>query len=157
MGDGNYWVSDAQGNGVEVYCDMTSDDEGWMLFGVLDSGSANIPDSQMVGSLSQGTIGDVGYSLELDAMNEDAAGSFDVRIEYGDTDTYTQELEGLTKNDVSFFTPPTDSGDGVHGLLGTGAVDGLFATYCTGAGECLAYEQDYFNFSRQVCCPKRNT
>ena len=31
---------------------------------------------------------------------------------------------------------PTESGDGKHGLLGTGAVDGLFATYCASVDEC---------------------
>ena len=35
------------------------------------------------------------------------------------------------------FTDPTESGDGSYGLLGTTSADGIFATYCVGAGECL--------------------
>ena len=41
----------------------------------------------------------------------------------------------------------------MYGLLGTGAVDGVFATYCTGFGECLNFGHDYFNFSTSGLLP----
>ena len=46
---------------------------------------------------------------------------------------------GFTKNGSSFFTAPTETGDGTHGLLGSSSVDGVFATYCAGFGDCLDY------------------
>ena len=41
----------------------------------------------------------------------------------------------------------TENGDGAYGLLGASSVNGVFATYCSGFGECLNYGHDYFNFS----------
>ena len=147
VGNGNYWISNASGESVEVYCDMTIEDGGWMMFGVLDSGSENILDSQPIGSLSQGSIGNVGYSLDLDSLHNSVDSSFDVMIQFGDLDVYSETLLGLTKNGSSFFTMPTEVGDGMHGLLGNSSVDGIFATYCSGFGECLNYGHDFFNFS----------
>ena len=103
VGNGTYWISNAVGDSVQVYCDMTSEDGGWMLFGILDSGSDNIIDSQPVGSLTQRSIEDVGYSLDLDVLHNDVDTDFDVMLQFGDVDLYHETLLGLTKNGSSFF------------------------------------------------------
>ena len=59
----------------------------------------------------------------------------------------SETLWDLQKMASSFFTAPTENGDGSYGLLGNSSVDGVFATYCSGFGECLNYGHDYFNLN----------
>ena len=80
-------------------------------------------------------------------------GNFDIKIQYGDSDTYDEIRTGFTKNGGSFFIEPTQSGEGTHGLLGNGSVDDVFATYCADYGLCEDYGHDYFNFSTSGILP----
>ena len=83
-----------------------------------------------------GSLNNTGYSLDIDVFDVSENTNFDVMIEYGETETFTDVKTGFAKNGTSFFTDPTESGDGMLWFIGT-TVDGVFATYCTGFGECL--------------------
>jgi hypothetical protein len=118
---------------------MTTDGGGWMLGAVIDSGSNNFGGSSPILQHNSGILGEVGYSVDLDTFDNSSDGFFDVMIQYGDEDVYSDFHERFTKNGASFFTEPTGVEEGEHGLVGTGSEYGIFNTYCANAGTCLEY------------------
>ena len=62
---------------------------------------------------------------------------FDLLIKYGDVDTYDIFLLGYQKPTSLFFTLPTGSTTGQHGLLGGEAINGYYATFCALKGVAL--------------------
>ena len=75
--------------------------------------------------------------------------NFDVMIEYGETEMFTDVRVGFAKNGAS--ENPTESGEGTYGLLGTGSVDGVFATYWF-FWRMFGRSRDYLVFSHLDCC-----
>ena len=122
-------------------------------FGHIDSSNGNFTGSQVIGNNSAGSIGSVGYSLDINTLHVIAESTFDLLIKYGDVDTYDIFLLGYQKPTSLFFTLPTGSTTGQHGLLGGEAINGYYATFCAFEGRCASNGHDFFNFSTSAQYP----
>ena len=68
-GSKNYWIDNNAEEPLEVYCDMKTEDGGWMLAGVLDAPALNLDGVLPFGQINL-VIGEVGYSLDIDALDD---------------------------------------------------------------------------------------
>ena len=141
---------------IQVHCDMTTHGGGWVLFGDINPAANNFPGSVHIGMFNSGTIGNTGYSLDIDRFYDVTGDDFDLLIKYGDSKVHVESHTGYTKPpNGSFLVPPTQMDSiGEHGLLGTGPVDGYYATYCAIMWGCKDNGNDYFNFSKNGEYPK---
>ena len=70
VGDGYYWIAPYDLEPTKVYCDMTTEGGGWMMFGDVDPISVSLFRYHCRWSNKSGEVGELGYSLQFSPFHE---------------------------------------------------------------------------------------
>ena len=95
-GDGLYWIAPYDMEPFEVYCDMTTEGGGWILFSDLTQISGNFGSLPVyAGSFDSGEPGTAPYSLDLDKLHRGDGNTFDIMTWIGEEDVHKSDFSGL--------------------------------------------------------------
>ena len=113
--DGLYWIAPYDEEPFEVYCDMTTEGGGWILFSDLTQISGNFGSLPVyAGSFDSGEPGVAPYSLDLDKLHRGDGNTFDIMTWIGEEDVHKLTFLNYTKPSTSFHVPSnvnSSSGD----------------------------------------------